>query len=125
MRADIQFDENDYVIQLNTNSSGEYELPDGFDFGHSFCYHLVDGELVLDTEMATEIDAEDARQEEIGLLKRQLALTDDDMLAFVEDLFSLKNPLTFISDMFNLMKNYATLVATRQSIREQIRGLTK
>ena len=56
-------------------------------------------------------------------LVAQLKATDEDMLDFVERLFSFKNPLTFIADMIGLMKDYATLVATRQSIREQIRRL--
>ena len=125
MRANITFDENNYIASFNADPDGEYELPAGFDIPNAFYYQYIDGAFVLDTEKEEETQAEFIKREQIESLRFQLSQTDDDMLAFVEDLFTLKNPLTFISDMINLMKNYTTLVATRQSIREQIRGLMK
>ena len=123
MRANIEYDDKGYVISLNVDANGKYELPEGFNPEDAFYYHLVDGELVLDEELKQKTEQEDEKEYQIAQLREQLARSDDDLLAFIEDWFSLKNPLTFISDMFSLMKNYAAIVSERQSIRQRIKEL--
>ena len=89
-------------------------------------YQLIDGVAILDEDKKAELvkeEDEDEKQFKIITLTGQLKSSDEDLLDFIEQLFSLKNPLTFISDMLTLMKNYTALVAERQSIRKQIKEL--
>ena len=58
-------------------------------------------------------------------LTSQLKSTDEDLLSFIEDIFTLKNPLTFITDLIGLMAKYTKLVADRVNIRKQIEELKK
>ena len=123
----VSLDENNYIMSVGHTSNDTVELDlESMELEYLNAYQLVEGQAVLDEERKAEIIAENEEQEkqmEIITLTEQLKATDEDMLDFVERLFSFKNPLTFIADMINLMKDYTTLVATRQSIREQIRRL--
>ena len=110
-----------------SNDTVELDL-ESMELEYLNAYQLLEGVAVLDEKKKEELIAEQEEQEkqfEIITLTEQLKSSDEDMLDFLEQLFSFKNPLTFISDMIGLMKNYATLVATRQSIREQIKELGK
>ena len=119
MRANIVFNDDGYVFELTYQEDGEYELPDNFDEIILGCYKLSDGKVVLD------VNKDEYKKHEISLLEIELSKTDEEMLGFLEDFFSLKNPLTFISDLFNLMKNYSMLVVARQQIRQKIKELQK
>ena len=123
----VSLDENNYIMSVGHTSNDNVELDlESMELEYLNAYQLVEGQAVLDEERKAEIIAqneEQAKQMEIITLTEQLKATDEDMLDFVERLFSFKNPLTFIADMINLMKDYATLVSNRQSIREQIRRL--
>lgn len=93
-----------------------------------YAYKLGKNELIFDDEKYKQILEEkqkEADQEEIEQLYKELQATDEDMLGFLEDMFSLKNPLTFISDLINLMKKYSMLVVARQQIRQRIKELQK
>ena len=123
----VSLDENNYIMSVGHTSNDNVELDlESMELEYLNAYQLVEGQAVLDEERKAEIIAqneEQAKQMEIITLTEQLKATDEDMLDFVERLFSFKNPLTFIADMINLMKDYATLVSNRQSIREQLRRL--
>ena len=123
----VSLNENNYIMSVGHTSNDNVELDlDSMELEYLNAYQLLEGVAVLDEEKKAEIIAQNEEQEkqmEIITLTEQLKATDEDMLDFVERLFSFKNPLTFIADMINLMKDYATLVANRQSIREQIRRL--
>ena len=91
-----------------------------------YAYKLGKNELIFDEEKYKQIleeKQEEADQKEIEQLYKELQATDEEMLAFLEDMFSLKNPLTFISDLISLMKKYSMLVVARQQIRQRIREL--
>ena len=91
-----------------------------------YAYKLGKNELIFDEAKYQEILDEKQKEEdekEIEQLTEELNATDENMLGFVEDMFSLKNPLTFISDLINLMKKYSMLVTARQRIRERIKEL--
>lgn len=123
----VSLDENNYIMSVGHTSNDTVELDlESMELEYLNAYQLIEGQAVLDEEKKAEIIAENEEQEkqmEIITLTEQLKQTDEDMLDFLERLFSFKNPLTFLTDMINLMKDYATLVATRQDIREQIRRL--
>ena len=123
----VSLNENNYIMSVGHTANDNVELDlESMELEYLNAYQLIEGVAVLDEERKAEIIAENEEQEkqyEIITLTEQLKATDEDMLDFLERLFSFKNPLTFIADMINLMKDYATLVATRQDIREQIRRL--
>ena len=125
----VSLNENNYIMSVGHTSNDNVELDlDSMELEYLNAYQLLEGVAVLDEEKKAEIIAQNEEQEkqmQIFSLLEQLHQTDEDMLDFVERLFSFKNPLTFIADMINLMKDYATLVATRQGIREQIKNLRK
>ena len=125
MKAKLRVDKDNYIEWLMVDDDGEYLLPDDFDFSHLYCYRLIDGELIKDQEKADEQDAEYNKSIELADLISQLESSNDDMFGFLEDLGSLNNPLTFISDLISLAKKYATMIANRKSIREQIEELKK
>lgn len=110
----------DYV-ELNLE---EYNLKED----RIYAYKLGKNELIFDENRYKEIQEQKQKEEnekEIEVLTKELNATDEDMLGFLEDMFSLKNPLTFISDLINLMKNYSMLVVARQQIRQKIKELQK
>ena len=123
----VNLDKDNFILSVSHTKNDNIELNlDELELAYLGAYKLVDGKVTLDEDRKAEIQAEEHQtevNEEIMELETQLAGTDEDLLSFVEDLFALKNPLTFISDMINLMKKYATLVASRQTIREQIEEL--
>ena len=123
----VSLNENNYIMSVGHTANDTVELDlESMELEYLNAYQLVEGQAVLDEERKAEIIAQNEEQEkqmQIFALLEQLHQTDEDMLDFLERLFSFKNPLTFIADMINLMKDYATLVATRQDIREQIRRL--
>lgn len=123
----VSLNENNYIMSVGHTSNDTVELDlESMELEYLNAYQLLEGQAVLDEERKAEIIAQNEEQEkqmEIITLTEQLKATDEDMLDFLERLFSFKNPLTFIADMINLMKDYATLVSNRQSIREQIRRL--
>jgi len=125
----VNLDDNNYILSVAHTDHDDVELNlDSMELEYLSAYKLTDGSAVLDLVKKAELIAEEqakAKQEQIEELVAQLESTNDDMLDFVEKLFTLKNPLTFIADMINLMKDYATLVANRQDIREQIKELGK
>lgn len=108
----------DYV-ELNLE---DYDLTED----RIYAYKLGKNELIFDEAKYQEILEQKQKEEnekEIEELTEELNATDENLLGFVEDMFSLKNPLTFISDLINLMKKYSMLVSARQTIRQRIKEL--
>lgn len=125
----VSLDSSNYILSVAHTKNDDTELNlEEMELEYLSAYKMTDGSAVLDLVKKAELIAEEAareKQEQIDDLIQQLESSNDEMLEFVEDLFSLKNPLTFISDMFTLMKNYTALVTERQSIRQQIKELQK
>lgn len=125
----VSLDENNYILSVAHTQNDNVELDlESMELDYLNAYQLIKGKAVLDEKRKAELIAEKENQEkeeQITELVMQLESSNDEMLEFVEDLFSLKNPLTFISDMFALMKNYTSLVLARQEIRERIKELKK
>lgn len=123
----VSLNENNYITSVAHTSNDNVELDlESMELEYLNAYQLIEGQAVLDEEKKAEIISQNEEQEkqmQIIALLEQLHQTDEDMFDYVERWFSFKNPLTFLSDIMNLMKDYATLVATRQNIREQIRRL--
>lgn len=127
-RYKLEFNEDGYLIGFCTVLGDDYDYYGQMaDFPNacSGWTKFADGKFVEDKEKKEEIIAETTKESEIADLTSQLESSNDDMLGFLEDLGSLTNPLTFISDLISLAKKYATLIANRKSIREQIEELKK
>lgn len=125
----VNLDENGYILSISNTEYDSVELDlDTMELEYLNAYQIIDGKAVLDEKRKAELIKEEQQREkdeEIAKLVEELKATDEDMLDFLERLFSFKNPLTFISDMISLMKEYATLVANRQQIRKEIKEKMK
>ena len=125
----VILDENNYILSVANTKNDDTELNlEEMELEYLNAYQLIEGVAVLDEKRKAELIAEEEEEEkqtEIVVLTEQLESSDEDMLGFLEDMFSLKNPLTFISDLINLMKNYSMLVVARQQIRQKIKELQK
>ena len=125
----VSLDSNNYILNVAHTQHDDTELNlEEMELEYLGAYQLIEGVATLDEEKKAELIAQEEEQEKqfkILDLTEQLKSTDEELLSFIEDLFSLKNPLTFISDMFTLMKNYTALVTERQNIRKQIKELQK
>ncbi len=125
----VNMDENGYILSISNTEHDSVELDlDTMELEYLNAYQIIDGKAVLDEKRKAELIKEEQQREkdeEIAELVEELKATDEDMLDFLERLFSFKNPLTFISDMISLMKEYAVLVANRQQIRKEIKEKMK
>lgn len=125
----VNLDKNGFILSISHTAGDNVSLNlEEMDLNHLNAYQLFDGKAVLNEERLAELVVEEEEREkeiEIADLINQLKSTDEDLLAFVEDLFSLKNPLTFITDLIGLMAKYTKLVADRIAIRKQIEDLRK
>ena len=125
----INLDKDNYILSISHTQNDNVELDlSTLDLKYLNAYKYENSEVILDEEKKAELIAEEearAKAEEVQTLTEELHSSDEDMLAFLEDLGSLNNPLTFISDLIALAKKYATLIATRKSIREQIAALKR
>ena len=125
----VSLDKDNYITAIGHTANDNVDLNlDEIVADYLNAYQLIDGKIVLDKKKKAKIIAENEEQEkqmQIMALTELLHESDEDMLDFLEKLFSFKNPLTFISDMISLMKEYATLVANRQQIRKEIKEKMK
>lgn len=123
----LNLDKDNYILSIAHTKFDNVELDiDKIDLEYLQAYKYENKTVTLDENKKAELKKayeQETKNNEINLLKIQLAQSDDDLLSFIEDWFSLKNPLTFISDMFALMKNYTSIVTERRSIRARIKEL--
>ena len=127
MRASIIFDEDNYIVSLNEDEKGKYEVPDDIELLRINCYHLVDNELIFDEQKAKTQDKQEKTDLEIFDLTQKLNSTDYIMARMVEEIMTLNNPLTFIADIIKIFKAYATkykdTLSNRKTWRERIEEL--
>lgn len=126
MTARLVFNEEGYIELFFIGEEG-YTLPKDFDLRYVYCYHLVDGQIVLDeSRKAAQIEKE-MSQIEIEDLKKKLSGTDFIFIRELEEIGALDNPVTFITDLIKIMKSYSTtykdVIANRKVWRERIEEL--
>lgn len=116
MKYEIILDENNYVSGIVHNGDERDVYDDEFIFntfykdGHRVnCYHLVDGEYIIDEVKEQEEIAKEQEKKEIARLKKELADTDYEAIKFSEGWFT--------------DDEYAPIKAKREELREQIRLL--
>lgn len=127
MRARINFDENGYVSHFVVDPNGDYEIDDDINFEFLYCYHLIDGEIVLDEEKRASQIAEEQKETEITDLHSKLNGTDYIISRTFEEIMSLDNSVTFIVEFIKILKDFRTKYAeqlkNRKSWRQRIEEL--
>ena len=123
----INLDKDNYILSISHTQNDNVEIDlSTLDLRYLNAYKYENSKVILDEKKKAELIAEEESREkadEITELKEQLQGTDEDILAMLEDIGSLTNPLTFVTDLIALVKKYATLIAERKNIREQIKEL--
>lgn len=126
----VELDKDNYLLGFYKDEKGKYDFnPLEMNLKFKNCYKLVDGKFILDEVKKQAIEDEDERLNELSSLKQFLIDTSDSANDFVEELFALDNPLTFISDLVALIVSYRTqyktILAQRKQARERIKELEK
>lgn len=129
----LTLDKNNFILSIAHTENDNIELDiSKINLRYLGAYQLIDGDIVLNEERKAEIideEEEADKQIEITELKEYLISTSDVANDFVEQLFSLTNPLTFVSDLISLMslyKNtYKSILEQRKQARERIKELEK
>lgn len=129
MKYLITLDENSYIKSFLKDEKGIEFNPLSINLAYLNCYKLEDGKAVLDEEKLSLKKAEESRLTEITELKAYLFETSDIISDFIEEVFSLDKPLTFVADLIALIIQYRTefksLLAQRKQARERIKELEK
>lgn len=113
MKAFITFDENNYISRLITNSEGDYELDDDFNFEYLYCYHLANGKLILDKSKVREQKQKEEDDFLIAKYQKELAETDYKIIKCYE--YQLSH--------LELPYDIETLHQQRQALRDKINEL--
>ena len=95
------------------------------------CYYIVrdedNYEFVLDEEKVAEVNQKTSDSNEIEDLQKKLNETDYIFAKYCEELLSLNNPLTWVTDVIKLnvkyMQLYAETIKNRKQWRERIEEL--
>lgn len=123
----INLDKDNYILSISHTQNDNVNIDlSTLDLRYLNAYKYENSEIILDEKKKAQLIVEEEAREkadEIAELKEQLQGTDEDILAMLEDIGSLTNPLTFVADLIALVKKYATLIAERKNIREQIKEL--
>lgn len=126
MTARLVFNEEGYIERFFIGEEG-YTLTEDFDLRYVYCYHLVDGQIVLDESRKAEQIEKEMGQIEIEDLKKKLSETDYIFAQEVEEISSLSNPVTFISDLIKILVSYSTkykdIISNRKAWRDRIKEL--
>lgn len=126
MTARLVFNEEGYIKRFFIGEEG-YTLPEDFNLKYVYCYHLVDGQIVLDESRKVEQIEKEMGQIEIEDLKKKLSETDFIFIQELEEISSLSNPVTFISDLIKILVSYSTkykdIISNRKAWRDRIKEL--
>ena len=93
------------------------------------CYKLINGEYILDTEKETKELEQYNKEKRLSTLHSYLNETDYITARAFEEVMTLNNPLTFITDMIAILIKYTTqykdVIAQRKVVRAEIEELEK
>ena len=133
MRYNVFLDGRGYVTNITPSIKGYVELNlDDYDFSNNRkrAYRLGKNKLIFDEAEWKRIQDENqhkADEKEIADLEQKLADTDYIFAKYCEELLSLDNALTWVSDVIKLnlkyMKQYSEVIKNRKAWRERIEEL--
>lgn len=134
MKYYVSLDARGYVTSITHTGRIDYvELNlDDYDLtnGRIRAYKLGKNKLIFDEAEWKRIQDENqhkADEKEISDLEQKLADTDYIFAKYCEELLSLDNPITWVSDVIKLnlkyMKQYSEVIKNRKKWRERIEEL--
>lgn len=134
MKYYVSLDARGYVTNITHTGRIDYvELNlDDYDLtnGRIRAYKLGKNKLIFDEAEWKRIQDENqhkADEKEISDLEQKLADTDYIFAKYCEELLSLDNPITWVSDVIKLnlkyMKQYSEVIKNRKKWRERIEEL--
>jgi hypothetical protein len=134
MKYFVSVDARGYVTNITHTGRIDYvELNlDDYDLsnGRIRAYKLGKNKLIFDEAEWKRIQDENqhkADEKEIAELEQKLADTDYIFAKYCEELLSLDNPITWVSDVIKLnlkyMKQYSEVIKNRKKWRERIEEL--
>lgn len=129
----VNLDKDNFILSLAHTNNDNVEIDvEKIDMKYLNAYQILNGIVTLNEEKKAEmIEAEEQaeKDEEIAELEKNLNDTDYIMARMVEEIMSLNNPLTFITDIIKIFANYATkykdALANRKTWRARIEELRK
>jgi hypothetical protein len=132
----VQVDEQGYVIAISQTGNWQLDTVElnlsDYNLTGKFIstYRLIDGKLVQDPVKLAEVVAEQTQihnNRRIEYLKTLLTQTDYIMSKWVEEIISLDNPLTWISDVIKInvkyINQYRQVIQDRKAWRKEIEDL--
>lgn len=129
----VNTDINNYVLSLSHTDHDNIELDiTKIDTKYLTAYQLIGNSMMLDEVKKAELiyqEEQTAKAERIAELKKYMTDTDYITARTVEDIMSLSNPLTFVTDVIAILVKYATqykdIIAQRKIVRAEIEELEK
>lgn len=127
----VNLDDNGYILSIShtINDSMDIDISK-LDLNYLNAYKVVNSEVILDEVRKAELVAEEIRRnasEEINDLKQKLSETDYIFAQEVEEISSLSNPVTFITDLIKILVSYSTkykdIISNRKAWRDRINEL--
>lgn len=133
LKVKIITGEDNYIISAFITSQGNYDLDellkDGFDFNYATCFKMVEGKPVLDEQKKEAEQEQRIHDARVNELIGKLEESDIEVTAILDDLTSLNNPVTFVSDLISILASfnskYAQLVKDRKAWRTELNELKK
>lgn len=131
MKYTVNLDENNYILSISHTLNDDTEIDLSLlDTQYLNAYRLINSEIILDEARKAELVAEEIRRNasaEISDLKQKLSETDYIFAQEVEEISSLSNPVTFISDLIKILVSYSTkykdIISNRKAWRDRIKEL--
>lgn len=122
----IKNDEGFIVSMIKSDKGIEVDISK-MDLAYLDCYYEKDGKVVLNEERKAQMEADESRESRIHELEKMLEESDGIVTGMLDDIASLNNPVTFISDFIKVLADYngkyASLIADRKEWRAELETL--
>ena len=129
MKYRVIADEQNFVIGIVADEKGIEIEKDIANSEYLEAYRLAEGKLILDEDRKAELVSRDQTQARAEELTRLLEDSDIEVTAILDDLTSLNNPVTFVTDLISLLSSfnskYSQLVKDRKAWRSELNDLKK
>lgn len=124
----VNIDDNSFILSISHTANDSIELDlSKIDLEYLQAYRLVDGAVFLDEVRKEALIIEENQrkhEEHIEMLKQFLKDTDYVIAETFEQVLSLNNPVTFITDIIKILvqfkSKYAAILEERANAREEI-----
>ena len=124
----IKNDEGFIVSMIKSDKGIEVDVSK-MDLAYLDCYYEKDGKVILNEERKAQMVADEEKESRIHELETVLEESDGIMTGMLDDVASLNNPVTFISDFIQVLANYnskySKLIADRKAWRSELEELNK